>query len=43
MNDLLNGTTGLNSLIPLKYDGVANISTSNHIATRKYVDDTATV
>lgn len=41
INDLLTGATDLDSTTPLKYDGVATISNSAHLATKKYVDDTA--
>lgn len=41
INDLINGTTDLNASDPLKYDGVATISDDAHLATKKYVDDTA--
>jgi hypothetical protein len=41
MNDLLSGTTDLNSSDPLKYDGTAIITDNAHLATKKYVDDTA--
>ena len=41
MQDLMTGTTDLNASTPLKYDGVATISNSAHLATKKYVDDTA--
>lgn len=43
INDLLDGTTDLNSATPLKYDGTATIDNANHLATKKYVDDTAVV
>lgn len=41
INDLINGTTDLNASDPLKYDGTATISDDAHLATKKYVDDTA--
>lgn len=41
MMNVLDGTTDLDSGTPLKYDGTATISNSNHLATKKYVDDTA--
>ena len=37
----LNGDTGFNSSAPLFYDGAANITTANQLATKKYVDDVA--
>lgn len=41
MLDLLDGTTDLNASVPLKYDGTATISNSNHLATKAYVDGVA--
>ena len=41
LTDLLSGTTDLDSTDPLKYDGTATISNDAHLATKKYVDDTA--
>lgn len=41
LNNLLNGTTDLDSTKPLKYDGTATISDAKALATKKYVDDTA--
>lgn len=42
INDLINGTTSLDSSNPLKYDGVADmIGDTNKLATVKYVNDTA--
>lgn len=41
INDLINGTTDLDSSNPLKYDGVATIADDAELATKKYVDDTA--
>lgn len=41
INDLLTGATDLDSTAPLKYDGTATISDAKHLATKKYVDDTA--
>lgn len=41
INNLINGTTDLNSADPLKYDGTATITDNAHLATKKYVDDTA--
>lgn len=41
MQDLLAGTTDLNSSVPLKYDGTATISNANHLATKAYVDGVA--
>jgi len=41
MKNLLNGTTDLDATDPLKYDGVATINNNAHLATKKYVDDTA--
>jgi hypothetical protein len=41
MMNVLDGTTDLDSATVLKYDGTATISNSNALATKKYVDDTA--
>ncbi len=41
MLDLLDGTTDLNASVPLKYDGTATISNSNHLATKAYADGLA--
>lgn len=41
INNLLAGTTDLNSSVPLKYDGTATISNANHLATKAYVDGVA--
>ncbi len=41
MNNLLKGTTDLDHLTPLKYDGSATISDSNALATKEYVDGVA--
>lgn len=41
INDLINGTTDLDSSVPLKYDGTATISNLNHLATKAYVDGIA--
>lgn len=41
ITDLLTGATDLDSTDPLKYDGTATISNDAHLATKKYVDDTA--
>ena len=42
MNDLLKGSTSLDSTAPLKYDGVADMTgDTNKIASVKYVNDTA--
>ena len=41
INNLLAGTTDLNSSVPLKYDGTASISNANHLATKAYVDGVA--
>lgn len=41
LTDLLSGATDLDSTDPLKYDGTATISDDAHLATKKYVDDTA--
>lgn len=37
----LNGDTGFNSSAPLFYDGTANITTANQLATKAYVDGVA--
>lgn len=42
MNDLLSGATQLDSTSPLSYDGTASITTANQLATKAYVDATAT-
>lgn len=39
INDLLTGVTDLDAGTPLKYDATATISNDNHLATKKYVDD----
>lgn len=41
INDVLDGTTDLDSGTPLKYDGTATISNVNHLATKAYVDGIA--
>lgn len=41
LTDLLNGATDLDSTDPLKYDGTATISDSNHLATKGYADGLA--
>lgn len=41
INALLAGTTDLNYLVPLKYDGTATISDLKHLATKAYVDGIA--
>lgn len=41
INNLLAGTTNLNSLVPLGYDGTASITTANQLATKAYVDSVA--
>lgn len=41
INALLAGTTDLNYLVPLKYDGTASISDLKHLATKAYVDGIA--
>ena len=41
ITDILQGTTMLDSAHPLIYDGTASITTSNHIATKAYVDAVA--
>jgi hypothetical protein len=41
LNDLLDGTTDWNALVPLKYDANPTISNNAHLATKKYVDDVA--
>lgn len=41
INDLVSGATDLDASDPLKYDGVASITDNAHLATKKYVDDTA--
>lgn len=38
INNLLDGTTNLNSLTPLGYDGAPTISTGNQLTTKTYVD-----
>lgn len=38
LNNLLDGTTDLNSLTPLKYDGAPTINNDAHIATKTQVD-----
>lgn len=42
INDLLDGTTNLDSTNPLEYDGTAVITSDNMLATRAYVLATAT-
>lgn len=43
INDLVNGTTALDSANPLKYDGVADMTgDTNKLASVKYVNDTTT-
>lgn len=42
INDLLKGTTNLDSTTPLSYDGLASITTANQLATKAYVDAAAT-
>lgn len=41
INNLVNGTTDLDSSDPLKYDGTATISDNNALATKAYVDGVA--
>lgn len=41
INDLLDGTTDLDGSNPLKYDADPTLTDDAHIATKKYVDDTA--
>lgn len=41
LNDLLKGSTNLDSSDPLEYDGTATISTANQLATKAYVDGVA--
>ena len=41
MNNLLKGTTTLDSAVPLGYDGTASITTANQLATKAYVDGVA--
>jgi len=41
INDLLDGTTMLDSSNPLEYDGTASITNSNQVATKAYVDGVA--
>ena len=39
--DMLGGVTGLDHTMPIFYDGTASITLDTHLATKKYVDDTA--
>jgi hypothetical protein len=41
INDVLDGTTDLDSSTPLKYDGNPTLTADAHIATKKYADDLA--
>ena len=41
LNDLLKGTTDLDSTVPLKYDGTATIGDNKELATKLYVDNVA--
>lgn len=41
LNDLLKGSTNLDSANPLSYDSTATISTANQLATKAYVDGVA--